>query len=43
MLNERTMGEVLRETARTFPEQEAYVYPELGIRKSASGCRSENY
>ena len=34
MLNERTMGEVLRETARTFPEQEAYVYPELGIRKT---------
>lgn len=34
MLNARTIGEVLRETARTFPEQEAYVYPELGIRKT---------
>lgn len=34
MLNERTIGEVLRETARMFPEQEAYVYPELGIRKT---------
>lgn len=34
MLNERTIGEVLRETARAFPEQEAYVYPELGIRKT---------
>lgn len=34
MLNERTIGEVLRETARTFPDQEAYVYPELGIRKT---------
>ncbi|MFC4354904.1 AMP-binding protein [Chryseomicrobium palamuruense] len=34
MLNERTIGEVLRETAQTFPDQEAYVYPELGIRKT---------
>lgn len=34
MLNELTIGEVLRKTALEFPEQEAYVYPEHGIRKT---------
>ena len=34
MLNELTIGEVLRKTASKYPEQEAYVYPEHGIRKT---------
>ncbi|PJK15831.1 AMP-binding protein [Chryseomicrobium excrementi] len=34
MFNELTIGEVLRKTAKSFPKQEAYVYPEHGIRKT---------
>lgn len=34
MLNERTVGEIVKEAARKFPETEAYVYPEHGIRKT---------
>lgn len=34
MLNELTIGEVLRKTASKYPEQEAYVYPEHRIRKT---------
>lgn len=34
MLNELTIGEALRKTAKDFPQQEAYVYPESGIRKT---------
>ncbi|PZX03904.1 fatty-acyl-CoA synthase [Psychrobacillus insolitus] len=34
LLNEKTVGEIVKETARRFPETEAYVYPELGIRKT---------
>lgn len=34
MLNELTIGEVLRKTASKYSKQEAYVYPEHGIRKT---------
>ncbi|WP_342526426.1 AMP-binding protein [Chryseomicrobium sp. FSL W7-1435] len=34
MFNELTIGQVLRKTATEFPHQEAYVYPEHGIRKT---------
>ncbi|WP_445323042.1 AMP-binding protein [Psychrobacillus sp. FSL K6-2836] len=34
MLNEKTVGEIVKEAARKFPDTEAYVYPELGIRKT---------
>ena len=34
LLNEKTVGEIVKEAARKFPETEAYVYPELGIRKT---------
>ncbi len=34
MLNERTMAEILKSAASSFPEHEAYVYPEHGIRKT---------
>lgn len=34
MLNEKTVGEIVKETAKKFPETEAYVYPEHGIRKT---------
>ncbi|WP_445678032.1 AMP-binding protein [Psychrobacillus sp. FSL K6-1464] len=34
MLNEKTVGEIVKEAARKFPDTEAYVYPEHGIRKT---------
>ncbi|SFQ57418.1 fatty-acyl-CoA synthase [Psychrobacillus psychrotolerans] len=34
MLNEKTVGEIVKEAARKFPDIEAYVYPEHGIRKT---------
>ncbi|WP_419960138.1 AMP-binding protein [Psychrobacillus sp. BM2] len=34
MLNEKTVGEIVKEAARRFPDTEAYVYPEHGIRKT---------
>ncbi|KIL53032.1 AMP-binding protein [Jeotgalibacillus campisalis] len=34
MLMHRTVGEMLHQTAKEFPETEAYVYPEKGIRKT---------
>ncbi|MFJ5770639.1 AMP-binding protein [Psychrobacillus sp. NPDC093180] len=34
MLNEKTIGQIVKEAARKFPETEAYVYPEHGIRKT---------
>ncbi|WP_144510667.1 AMP-binding protein [Bacillus sp. FJAT-22090] len=34
MLNEKTVGEIVKEAAKKFPETEAYVYPEHGIRKT---------
>ncbi|GGA39438.1 AMP-binding protein [Psychrobacillus lasiicapitis] len=34
MLNEKTIGQIVKEAARKFPETEAYVYPEQGIRKT---------
>ncbi|WP_407081782.1 AMP-binding protein [Psychrobacillus antarcticus] len=34
MLNEKTVGEIVKETASKFPNVEAYVYPEHGIRKT---------
>ncbi|MFJ7972227.1 AMP-binding protein [Psychrobacillus sp. NPDC096389] len=34
MLNEKTIGQIVKEAARKFPEIEAYVYPEHGIRKT---------
>ncbi|MFB5087463.1 AMP-binding protein [Psychrobacillus sp. PGGUH221] len=34
MLNEKTVGEIVKEAARKYPETEAYVYPEHGIRKT---------
>ena len=34
LLNEKTVGEIVKEASRKFPETEAYVYPELGIRKT---------
>jgi fatty-acyl-CoA synthase len=34
LLNEKTVGEIVKEAARKFPDTEAYVYPELGIRKT---------
>ena len=34
MLNEKTIGEIVKEATRKFPNNEAYVYPELGIRKT---------
>lgn len=34
MLNQQTVGMVVREIAATYPETEAYVYPELGIRRT---------
>ncbi len=30
----KTVGEIVREQAKLYPEQEAYVYPEHGIRKT---------
>ncbi|MDS9472107.1 AMP-binding protein [Sporosarcina pasteurii] len=30
----KTVGEIVREQARTYPDAEAYVYPEHGIRKT---------
>ncbi|MCW1927759.1 AMP-binding protein [Bhargavaea beijingensis] len=33
-LLDKTVGEVVREKAREFPDVEAYVYPEHGIRKT---------
>ncbi len=33
-LLQKTVGEVLRDQARAFPDREAYVYPEHGIRKT---------
>ncbi|AOV06609.1 AMP-binding protein [Sporosarcina ureilytica] len=30
----KTVGEIVREQARTYPDIEAYVYPEHGIRKT---------
>jgi len=30
----KTVGEIVREQASRFPENEAYVYPEHGIRKT---------
>ena len=34
LLNEKTVGEIVKEAARKFPDIEAYVYPEHGIRKT---------
>ena len=34
MLNEKTVGEIVKDAARKFPDTEAYVYPEHGIRKT---------
>lgn len=34
VLLRKTVGEVLRDQARKFPDREAYVYPEHGIRKT---------
>lgn len=34
LLNEKTVGEIVKEAARKFPDTEAYVYPERGIRKT---------
>lgn len=34
LLNEKTVGEIVKEAARRFPDTEAYVYPEHGIRKT---------
>lgn len=34
MLNQQTVGMVVREISANHPETEAYVYPELGIRKT---------
>jgi len=34
MLNQQTVGMVVREIATAYPETEAYVYPELGIRRT---------
>ena len=34
MLNEKTVGEIVKEAARKFPNTEAYVYPEHGVRKT---------
>ena len=34
MLNEKTIGEIVKEAASLFPNREAYVYPEHGIRKT---------
>lgn len=34
MLNEKTIGEIVKEAAKKFPTTEAYVYPEHGIRKT---------
>ena len=34
LLNEKTVGEIVKEAARKFPDTEAYVYPEHGIRKT---------
>lgn len=34
MLNEKTVGEIVKAAARKFPDTEAYVYPEHGIRKT---------
>ena len=34
LLNENTVGEIVKEAARKFPDIEAYVYPENGIRKT---------
>lgn len=31
---DQTVGEIVREQAKQFPETEAYVYPEKGIRKT---------
>lgn len=31
---DQTVGEIVREQAKKFPETEAYVYPEKGIRKT---------
>ncbi|MGD7044412.1 AMP-binding protein [Jeotgalibacillus proteolyticus] len=36
MLLHRTVGDMLHQTAKAFPETEAYVYPEKGIRRSYS-------
>lgn len=34
LLNEKTIGEIVKEAAKKFPTTEAYVYPEHGIRKT---------
>lgn len=34
MLNQQTVGMIVREIAEAYPETEAYVYPEHGIRKT---------
>lgn len=34
VLLEKTVGEIVREQARNYPNVEAYVYPEHGIRKT---------
>lgn len=34
MLNEKTVGEIVKAAAKKFPDTEAYVYPEHGIRKT---------
>lgn len=34
VLLQKTVGEIVREQAKLFPEVEAYVYPEHGIRKT---------
>lgn len=34
VLLEKTVGEIVREQARNYPDIEAYVYPEHGIRKT---------
>ena len=30
----KTVGEIVREQAQLYPAQEAYIYPEHGIRKT---------
>lgn len=34
LLNEQTIGEIVKGAASKFPDKEAYVYPEHGIRKT---------
>ena len=33
-LVQKTVGQIVREQAQLYPAQEAYIYPEHGIRKT---------